>query len=112
MSDQTPVPLDGRLGPMGDTVVFENDRVRIWELNLPPGVDSNVHQHELDYILVILGGDRVAAVQEPDSASSLPPYFEAAVTPGSAVFVERGGIEIARNVGAEPYHEFIIELKD
>ncbi len=112
MSDQTPVPLDGRLGPMGDTVVFENDRVRIWELNLAPGADSNVHQHELDYILVILGGDRVAAVQEPDSASSLPPYFEAAVTPGSAVFVERGGIEIARNVGAEPYHEFIIELKD
>ena len=103
MNDQTPVPLDGRLGPMGDEVVFENDRVRIWELTLPPGVDSNVHQHELDYILVILGGDRVAAVQEPDSASSLP---------GSAVFVERGGIEIARNVGAEPYHEFIIELKD
>jgi len=51
-------------------------------------------------------------VQEPDSASSLPPYFEAAVTPNTTVFVERGGIEIARNVGAEPYHEFIIELKD
>jgi hypothetical protein len=107
MSDETRV-----LGPMGDAVVFENERVRIWELNLPPGADSNVHQHELDYILVILGGDRVAAVQEPDSTSALPPYFESAVTPGQAVFVERGGIEIARNVGAEPYHEFIIELKD
>ena len=62
---------------MGDEVVFENDRVRIWELTLPPGADSNIHQHELDYMLVILGGDRVAAVQEPDSASALPPYFEA-----------------------------------
>ena len=101
-----------RLGPMGDDVVFENDRVRIWELTLAPGADSNVHQHELDYILVILGGDRIAAVQEPDSASALPPYFESDVTPGQAVFVERGGIEIARNVGSEPYHEFIIELKD
>lgn len=97
---------------MGDTIVFENDRVRIWELTLAPGADSNVHQHEHDYVLVILEGDRVAAVQEPDTASSLPPYFESAVTPGSAVFVERGGIEIARNVGTEPYHEFIIELKD
>jgi len=28
------------------------------------------------------------------------------------VFVERGGIETAKNVGAKPYHEFIIELKD
>jgi hypothetical protein len=100
------------LGPMGDRIVFENDRVRIWELNLPPGVDSNIHQHDLDYILVILGGDRVAAVQEPDTASSLPPYFEADVVPGQAVFVERGGVETARNVGREPYSEIIIELKD
>ena len=100
------------LGPMGDRVVFENDRVRIWELVLPPGGDSNIHEHELDYILVILGGDRVAAVQEPDSKSALPPYFEAEVVPGQAVYVERGGIEIARNVGAEPYTEIIIELKD
>ncbi len=97
---------------MGDQIVFENDRVRIWELTLAPGTDSNVHQHELDYVLVILGGDRVAAQQEPDTASSFPEYFEADVTPGSVVFVERGGIEVARNVGSEPYHEFIIELKD
>lgn len=100
------------LGPMGDEVVFENDRVRIWELTLAPGTDSNVHQHELDYILVILDGDRVAAQQEPDTASQFPEYFEADVTPNSVVFVERGGIETAKNVGSKPYHEFIIELKD
>ena len=100
------------LGPMGDRVVFENDRVRVWELTLAPGTDSNVHQHDLDYILVILGGDRVAAQQEPDTGSTFPEYFEADVTPGSVVFVERGGIETARNIGSEPYHEFIIELKD
>jgi hypothetical protein len=86
--------------------------VRIWELNLPPGHDSNIHQHELDYILVILGGDRVAAVQEPDTKSALPPYFEADVVPGQAVYVERGGVEIARNVGQVPYSEIIVELKD
>ncbi len=100
------------LGPMGDKIVFENDRVRIWELLIPPGGDSNVHQHELDYVLVILDGDRVAAVQEPDTGGTLPPYFEADVVPGQAVFVERGGIETARNVGKVPYSEIIIELKD
>lgn len=107
MSDQTPV-----LGPMGDRIVFENDRVRIWEIEIPPGGDSNVHEHELDYVLVILGGDRVAAVQEPGSGSALPEYFEAEVTPGQAVFVPRGGVETARNVGNVPYSEIIIELKD
>jgi hypothetical protein len=100
------------LGPMGDRVVFENDRVRIWEITIPPGGDSNIHRHDLDYVLVILGGDRVAALQEADTQSALPPYFEADVVPGQAVFVERGGVEIARNVGAEPYSEIIIELKD
>ena len=100
------------LGPMGDKIVFENDRVRIWELTLAPGTDSNVHEHELDYVLVILDGDRVAAQQEPDTGSSFPEYFEADVTPNSVVFVERGGIETAKNVGAKAYHEFIIELKD
>jgi beta-alanine degradation protein BauB len=100
------------LGPMGDRIVFENDRVRIWEIEIPPGGDSNVHEHELDYVLVILGGDRVAAVQEPGSGSALPEYFEADVTPGQAVFVNRGGVETARNVGDVPYSEIIIELKD
>jgi mannose-6-phosphate isomerase-like protein (cupin superfamily) len=100
------------LGPMGDRIVFENDRVRIWELLIPPGGDSNIHRHDLDYVLVILGGDRVAAVQEADTESALPPYFEADVVPGQAVFVERGGVETARNVGREPYSEIIIELKD
>ena len=101
-----------KLGPMGDRVVFENDRVRIWELVIPPGEDSNIHEHLLDYVLVILDGDRVAAVQEPDTGATLPPYFEADVVSGQAVFVPRGGIETARNIGKVPYSEIIIELKD
>ena len=100
------------LGPMGDKVIFENDRVRIWELVIPPGGDSNCHVHDLDYILVQLGGDRVAAVPEPDTKSPYNEYMEADVVPGQVLYIERGGIEIARNVGEVPYSEIIIELKD
>jgi hypothetical protein len=32
--------------------------------------------------------------------------------PGAVVYIERGGIETAKNVGKEPYREIIIELKD
>ena len=70
------------LGPMGDKVIFENDRVRIWELVIPPGGDSNCHVHDLDYVLVQLGGDRVAAVPEPDTKSPYNEYMEADVVPG------------------------------
>jgi hypothetical protein len=100
------------LGPMGDKVIFENDRVRIWELVIPPGGDSNCHVHDLDYVLVQLGGDRVAAVPEPDTKSAYNEYMEADVVPGQVLYIERGGIEIARNVGRVPYSEIIIELKD
>ncbi len=100
------------LGPMGDKVIFENDRVRIWELVIPPGGDSNCHVHDLDYVLVQLGGDRVAAVPEPDTMSPYNQYMEADVVPGQVIYIERGGVEVARNVGEVPYSEIIIELKD
>jgi hypothetical protein len=100
------------LGGVGTKLVFENERVRIWELHLAPGEDSDVHRHELDHILVLLSGDRVAVQPEPDTEGPYKDYLEAPVVPGTAVFVRRGGVETARNVGAEPYREVIVELKD
>jgi hypothetical protein len=100
------------LGPIGSKVVFENDRVRIWQLRLKPGEASAVHNHELDHILVQVAGDRIAVEPEPDSQGPFRDYMAADVIPGAAVFVERGGVETARNVGDERYLEVIIELKD
>jgi mannose-6-phosphate isomerase-like protein (cupin superfamily) len=100
------------LGGVGTKVVFENDRVRIWELRLEPGQASDVHEHNLDHILVLVSGDRIAVAPEPDTAGPYKHYLEADVTPGAAVFVPRGGVETAHNVGTEPYVEVIVELKD
>ena len=100
------------LGDVGTRLLFENDRVRAWELRLAPGEDSPAHRHELDHMLIQLSGDRVAVIPEPDSEGPYRDYLEADVVPGATVFVRRGGVETARNVGAQPYHEIIIELKD
>ena len=100
------------LGGVGTGVLFENDRVRIWELRLGPGEKSDVHQHELDHILVLVSGDRIAVEPEADTGGPYKQFLEAEVVPGSAVYVPRGGIETAVNTGAEPYVEIIIELKD
>ena len=101
-----------QLGDVGTRLLFENDRVRAWELRLAPGEDSPAHRHELDHLLIQLSGDRVAVIPEPDSEGPYRDYLEADVIPGATVFVRRGGVETARNVGAQPYHEIIIELKD
>ncbi|HXY94180.1 MAG TPA: cupin [Acidimicrobiia bacterium] len=100
------------LGPIGTEVVFENDRVRIWEMRLEPGESSAVHRHDLDYMLVLLDGDKIAAEPEPDTQGAFDEYLEADVVPGSVVYIERGGVETAKNVGQLPYREIIIELKD
>jgi hypothetical protein len=106
------VAVTRELGGIGTGVLFENDRVRIWELRLGPGEKSDVHQHELDHILVLVSGDRIAVEPEPDTGGPYKQFLEAEVTPGAAVYVKRGGIETAVNTGTEPYVEIIIELKD
>jgi hypothetical protein len=99
------------LGGVGTRVLFENDRVRVWEMRLEPGESSPVHEHALDYVIVQLAGDRIAGAQEPDSRSHLAPYVERDVRQGWAVFVPKGGIERAVNVGRERYWEILVELK-
>ena len=103
---------DRVLGDVGTRLLFENDRVRAWELRLAPGEESAAHRHELDHLLIQVSGDRIAVIPEADSEGPYRDYLEADVVPGAAVFVRRGGVETARNVGTEPYNEVIIELKD
>jgi hypothetical protein len=38
--------------------------------------------------------------------------MEAEVIPGMVAHIPKGGIETAVNVGAEPYYEVIVELKE
>jgi hypothetical protein len=91
---------------------MENDRVKIWEMDLAPGEESAIHEHTMDYILVLLEGDRIAGVPEPDSAGPYNEYIEAEVEPGNYYYIEKGGIETARNIGQKRYREIAIELKD
>ena len=100
------------LGPIADRLLFENERVRIWELRMEPGQQGPVHRHELDHILVQIDGDRMAVLPEPDTQGPYREYLEADVVPGQYFYVTRGGVEIARNIGQRSYYEIIIELKD
>ena len=100
------------MAEVGTRLIFENDRVRVWEMRLGPGEDSAIHKHDLDYILVQIDGDRIAGVPEPDSKGQYNTYIEADVVPGNAIYIGRGGIETARNTGKKPYYEILIELKD
>ena len=99
------------LGEVATRLLVENERVRIWEMDLAPGTRSAIHRHDLDYVLVQIDGDRIAGQPEPDTGGAYRDYIEGEVEPGKTRFIRRGGIETAINVGKRRYREILIELK-
>ena len=97
---------------VGSKVLFENERVRIWEFKLEPGETGNLHRHALDYVLVQIEGDRMAVVPDEPSQGEYAEYMEADVVAGQHFWIEKGGVERARNVGAKADHEILVEVKD
>ncbi len=97
------------LGNVANTILFEDDDVRIWEMKLAPGEHSDLHHHEHDYYLVVDSGDLVAGIPPKDSPMD---FFVGKIPPnGNTVRVPKGGTEWALNVGEKTYHEILIELK-
>jgi hypothetical protein len=102
------------LGDIASKVLFENDKIRVWEMRLEPGEKSDLHRHDLDYVMIQISGDKMAAHFEPDSGGAWGAlgYVEGDVAPGNIVWGDRGGIETAHNVGEQPFYEIVVELKD
>ena len=46
--------IDEPLGEIATEVLFENDRVKIWNLTVEPGEASDWHLHERDYVTVVV----------------------------------------------------------
>jgi hypothetical protein len=99
------------LGDVATKLLFENERVRVWELDLAAGERSAIHRHDLDYVLIQIEGDRIAAEPEPDSRGAYRDYIEADVVPGRTRYIKAGGIETAVNVGQRRYREILVEIK-
>ena len=49
-------------GDIATKLLFENEKVKVWEMRLDPGESTDVHKHDFDNILIQISGDRVAVV--------------------------------------------------
>ena len=97
------------LGGVADTVIFEDENVRIWTLVLEPGQGSALHHHDHDYYLCISAGDRIAGMMpQGDGFTS---YVVGLPEAGNTVGVKKGTTEWAVNVGEQTYREILVELK-
>lgn len=93
------------LGNVANTLLFENDAVRVWEMDLAAGERSDRHRHDLPYLLCVVEGTQLDA--EIDGVG----HVEIPVQPGSVYFVPPGATETAINTGPGRFREILIELK-
>ena len=93
-------------GPVATRMLFDNDAVRVWEMDLAPGEVCGLHHHTMDYVLFILSGANVGA-QSPGGRKMMPFPVKARAT----YFVPAGGKESAHNMGDTRFFEALFELK-
>jgi hypothetical protein len=94
-----------KLGDVANRFLFENERIKVWEMLLEPGQSSDFHEHTLPYVLCILEGDRIDADFENGKSISIP------VEPGKVFYVRPGNRETAVNRSRTRFREILIELK-
>lgn len=98
MTDRTP-------GDVANRFLFENERVRVWQMDLAPGERSDFHEHRLPYVLCILEGESIDADLVDGRTLHIP------VEPGRVFFVPRGSRETAVNRSGVRFREILIEPK-
>lgn len=111
-------------GGVGSTVVFENDKVKVWNFELQPGEETPMHRHDHSYIWYAISGGPLGVSDEHGNDLGV---FE---VPTGAVFnIRHNGNELeilssigrgdkfplthkAKNIGDSPYREILIEFKE
>ena len=84
-------------------VKFENDRVRVLEANLPPGVKEQVHSHP-PYVIYVLEGGRYR------NCASDGKVTEGELKTGEVLYRDPL-THAAENIGDKPLHMILVELK-
>ena len=84
-------------------VKFENDRVRVLEATLPPGVKEQVHSHPA-YVIYVVEGGRYRNYASDGKVT------EGEFKTGDVIFREPI-THAAENIGDNPMHFILVELK-
>jgi beta-alanine degradation protein BauB len=92
--------------PIGTDLIYEDERIRVWRIDLAPGEVAGFHTHELDYTTVVIDGDMVERPNADGTVDSIP------VRPGQLMRWYDGPLgHSLKNSGAKPFRNVIVEIK-
>jgi mannose-6-phosphate isomerase-like protein (cupin superfamily) len=89
---------------VGTNLIYQDERVRVWTLDLAPSEQTLVHQHPCDYVYVVLEAGQTLTI---DADSTVHPGDDKV---GDAVYHEAGPAHLLKNVGTTHYSNVIVEL--
>lgn len=96
---------------VGTCLMFENDRVRVWDLALAPGASLAKHIHRVDYFFIVESGGLVRFA-DPDNPAD---YHDIQFADDQVTWVpvdDNGHIDNRlTNIGTKPHRNYVIELK-
>lgn len=92
------------MADVGTKLVFENDRVRVWEFTLESGESIEAHRHDHDYFFYPIEGATLEVMRATGTA-------RLTLNAGEVCFRKGGDTHAAKNVDDHRYHEVLVELK-
>ncbi|MBV8835517.1 MAG: hypothetical protein JO000_03180 [Alphaproteobacteria bacterium] len=95
-----------KLGPIGDYVMFENERVRVWDFVVEPGKSKGWHRHELPYVIIPMTDGEIELESALNGEIARPKGKV-----GEPIWRDAGEVHDLRNVGKTSYRNILIELK-
>ena len=106
---------------VGSEVVFEDEKIKVWEFHLEPGERTPVHTHELEYVFYVLNGSTLDVFDAKDALLTSLEFADGDVLPlrlegGELIVVGDESTRLpathwARNAGTTRYREILIEKK-
>ena len=105
-------PDDAKLGPIATKVLYEDERVRVWDQLIEPGQTTGPHHHALPYALVTVEGaplDVLPVEGFPMNHGSEKLSIE--LPDRTASVLDAGSYEEAINTGDRPYRAILVEFK-
>ena len=97
---------ENQFGNIANRFLFENDRVKVWSLDLAPGEASDWHCHERDYLIIVLESDGGLVAEEKSGE-----HLSRGMKPGDIAFRQKGEVHRAVNKGKGRYRNILIEIK-
>ena len=92
------------MADVGSRLIFENERIRVWEFTLQPGETVDTHRHDHDYFFYPIEGGTLEVTRESG-------VTRATLEAGQVYYRKGGDTHAAKNVDNHRYHEVLVELK-